>query len=180
DRALRHECDQPRELAAAEGADVATVDARVALERQEAAQRAQHARLPGAIRADEHHPLVGLDLEREAADRFRLPEPDAEIAQLDHRIVLAERRTTAKNGAPKNAVTTPIGSSSGDTTVRASTSARTRKPAPTTSESRSRGTSTPRLEASSSPTLRTSSMRRWSTMASELRPMYGAATSTWL
>ena len=33
------------------------------------------------------------------------------------------RSTTAKNGAPKNAVTTPIGSSAGDITVRAITSA---------------------------------------------------------
>jgi hypothetical protein len=134
-RALRDERHQPRELAAAERADVATVDGRGALERQEAAERAQDARLPRAVRPDEHHPLVRLDLEREAAHRFRAPEADGEVAQLDHRIVLAERSTTAKNGAPQNAVTTPIGSSAGDTIVRASTSASTRNPAPTTSDS---------------------------------------------
>ncbi len=52
-----------------------------------------------------------------------------------HENVLLVRSTIAKNGAPKNAVTTPIGSSAGETIVRASTSASTRNPPPTSSES---------------------------------------------
>ncbi len=135
DRVLRHERDEARERAPAERADVSAVDRRLAVEGEQAAECTQDARLACAVRADEHHPLVGGDLERHAAHGYGAVEPDREVAELDHRIVRAERRTTAKNGAPKNAVTTPIGSSAGETMVRASTSARTRKPAPTTSDS---------------------------------------------
>ena len=69
---------------------------------------------------------------------------DATTAELDadalegeraHVKLLLVRSTTAKNGAPKNAVTTPIGTSAGAISVRARTSARTRKPAPTRIES---------------------------------------------
>jgi len=45
------------------------------------------------------------------------------------------RRTRTKNGAPKNAVTTPIGISAGDMTVRASRSARARNAPPNSSDS---------------------------------------------
>ena len=60
------------------------------------------------------------------------------------------RRTIAKNGAPKNAVTTPIGSSAGDSTVRAMTSAKTRKPAADEQRQRQqhRGSSCPRRAGS--------------------------------
>src|SRR5205807_8008650 len=133
-RVLRDERDHPCELPPAEPAHVAAVEPRVAGERKQPAERAEHARLPGAVRADQHHPLLGGDVEREVAHRLGAVEADAEISELDHRIDLAVRRTTAKNGAPKNAVTTPIGSSPGDTTVRARTSASTRNPAPTTSD----------------------------------------------
>ena len=132
---LRNERDEPGELAATERPNVPSVDTRGAVERQEAAERAQHARLARPVRPDEHDPLVVRDLEREVADSLGATEPHGEIAELDHRIVLAERRTTAKNGAPKKAVTTPIGNSAGETMVRASTSASTRKPAPTTNDS---------------------------------------------
>ena len=134
-RVLRDERDHPCELAPPECANLAAVDQRVAGERQQPAERAEHTRLPGAVRADQHHPLLGGDVEREIAHCLGAVETDAEIAELDHLIDLAVRRTTAKNGAPKNAVTTPIGNSPGDTTVRARTSASTRNPAPTTSDS---------------------------------------------
>ena len=52
---------------------------------------------------------------------------------MKRRLVLS---TIAKNGAPQKAVTTPIGSSGGETTVRATTSARTRKPPPKSSGER--------------------------------------------
>ena len=55
-----------------------------------------------------------------------------EIPDLDtaHIIFLLLRRTIAKNGAPKNAVTTPIGSSAGAIIVRPSRSARIKNAAP--------------------------------------------------
>src|SRR5207248_11393953 len=118
------------ELTAAERAHMVAVEQELALVRDEAAQRAQHARLAGAVRADQHHPGSGLDGERHVADGVHPLELHREVVELDHRIDLEVRRTTAKNGAPKNAVTTPIGSSEGDSTVRATTSVRTRKPPP--------------------------------------------------
>ena len=64
---------------------------------------------------------------------LRLPSSTVTLLQPKRRhteaIRLEVRRTTAKNGAPKNAVTTPIGSSPGESAVRAITSANTRKPA---------------------------------------------------
>ena len=48
---------------------------------------------------------------------------------------LVTRSTATKNGAPTKAVTTPMGSSAGASTVRAIRSARTRKAAPPISES---------------------------------------------
>ena len=69
---------------------------------------------------------------------FRPPSStdDAVERERDHDAILREvRSTTAKNGAPKNAVTTPIGSSAGESAVRAITSASTRNPAPTSTES---------------------------------------------
>ena len=45
------------------------------------------------------------------------------------------RRIATKNGAPMNAVITPIGISAGDTTVRASRSTRIRNDAPNSTES---------------------------------------------
>ena len=134
-RLLRDEGHEPRELAPREPAGVAAAEHDLAVVRDEPGERAQRRRLPGPVRADQRDPAALLGLERQAGDRLHAAEADADVAQLDHRIVLAVRRTTAKNGAPKNAVTTPIGSSAGESTVRASTSASTRKPAPTTSES---------------------------------------------
>ena len=64
-------------------------------------------------------------------------ERDRDVLRPEHHgpTVLVVRRTTAKKGAPRNAVTTPIGSCAGATTVRATRSMRTRKPAPNASES---------------------------------------------
>ena len=83
-------------------------------------------------------PLALLHLEREAVDDDGSVELDSEPLDGQRRhvpTILVVRRTRAKNGAPKNAVTTPMGSSAGAATVRARTSARTRNAAPKQSES---------------------------------------------
>src|SRR5437667_11884450 len=59
-------------------------------------------------------------------------EPEASVAHAAPPRVV--RRTSAKNGAPKNAVTMRRGISAGASAVRAITSARTRNPAPATTE----------------------------------------------
>src|SRR5439155_1639264 len=114
--------------------NVEAVDRDLAAVREEPAQGAQRGRLPGAVRTDQRHPLAALDREREIFQGVCRAEPDGDAAQLDHRRVLDERSTMAKNGAPKNAVMTPIGSSCGLSTVREITSVSTRNPAPTTSD----------------------------------------------
>jgi len=75
--------------------------------------------------------LAGSDAGQSPASRHKLGASDAH----DEAILREVLSTTAKNGAPKNAVTTPIGSSAGDSAVRAITSARTRKPAPKSTDS---------------------------------------------
>ena len=99
--------------------------------------RAQRGRLPRAVRADQRDPLAALDLVGQRVEDACAAERDGHAVERQrcHAVRLVVRSTTAKNGAPKNAVTTPIGSSAGDITVRAITSAKTRKPAPTITDS---------------------------------------------
>jgi hypothetical protein len=52
-----------------------------------------------------------------------------------HGAVRDDRKTIRKNGAPKNAVTTPIGSSAGEITIRARRSVNARNAAPKSRES---------------------------------------------
>src|SRR5581483_1283351 len=114
------------------------VEPHLAAEADESGDRAEQRRLARAVRADQRHPLPVLDRERDVRDD-RPPaelDRDAVDGQRAHVAILrAVRSTTAKNGAPKNAVTTPIGSSAGESAVRAITSVRTRKPAPTSTDS---------------------------------------------
>src|SRR5205823_3539283 len=147
-------------------------------------------------------PFSLLDTGHETIDDTVAAERDGEIVKSEgrHARLLLVRSTTAKNGAPKKAVTTPIGSSAGDITVRASTSAKTRKPAPTTTTNairplpaapaavaivaattakrRTRATFTPRPAASSSPTARTSRSRRCPSRISQAAAAYGAMMPT--
>src|SRR5262249_47537199 len=127
--------DEPRDGATPEPACVVAADQHLALVGGETGERAQRRRLPRPVRPDQRRPASGLRAEREPAHGRDPPEAPPEIASPDHRPDLEVRRTTAKNGAPRKAVTTPIGSSAGERTVRATTSARTRKPAPASSES---------------------------------------------
>src|SRR5204862_526947 len=103
-----------------------------------AGDRAQGRALARAGRADQPHPLALLDHGSDPAERRMAVEGDRERLERDRVHGSTSRlvwRTTAKKGAPKKAVTTPIGSSAGDKAVRASTSASTRKAAPQRTES---------------------------------------------
>src|SRR5208283_2064150 len=111
--------------------------------------------LAGAVGSDEREPLALLHTRVDAVERPRCAKLHRQPAHLDDRGCRRgqvrvgcrltrdahtptqglRRRTIAKNGAPKNAVTTPSGSSAGDSTVRATTSASTRKAAPASSDS---------------------------------------------
>src|SRR5205085_10306875 len=110
----------------------------------EPSDRPQERRLAGAIRPDQRHPLPRSDRRRDAVEHPTAPEVDRQSAKgqrrgLCNRLLQSAhgptmrlvRRTIAKNGAPKKAVTTPIGNSAGDIAVRAITAAKTRNPAPT-------------------------------------------------
>ena len=135
-RLLRDDGDEARELRAWEVVDRAAGESDLARERDEPRDGAKERRLAGAVRADEPEPLAVRDDGVDAVHDRLAAELDRHRAQVDHaappRVV---RRTSAKNGAPKNAVTTPSGISAGASAVRAMTSASTRKPAPTTTES---------------------------------------------
>ena len=74
--------------------------------------------------------------EPDAVDDARPRRLDRDAGDADHGpTVRVVRSTSAKNGAPTNAVTTPIGSSAGASAVRATTSASTRNAAPTAIDS---------------------------------------------
>ena len=116
---LRHEREPPRELAPPQRAHVVAVerDRRPRSGRGPATAR-RSVVLPapfGPISAT-HSPA--LDRERDAVDDVPAAELDRDPLEREraHRdaILRVVRSTIAKNGAPKNAVTTPIGSSAGD------------------------------------------------------------------
>src|SRR6185503_19708776 len=94
----------------------------LAAEGDEPGDRAQERGLARPVRADERDPLAPLDHGVDRVDHRPSPELDRDAAKLDRghaepaRVV---RRTSAKNGAPKNAVTTPSGTSAGESAVRA-------------------------------------------------------------
>src|SRR6185312_6115271 len=132
---LRDEGHEPRDGAPPEPARVPSLDQHLALVGGEARERPQRRGLPRAVGPDQRGPTSTVRTQREPAHGRDGPEPHPEVAGLDHRAAREVRRTIAKNGAPRNAVMTPIGSSAGERTVRATTSARTRKPAPASSES---------------------------------------------
>ena len=130
-RRLRHDRDRRATLAPRSprlAPPSSGIDPRVA---DEPGDRPQERRLARAVRADQRHPLARLDRELDAVDDVAAAELDRDAVQLERahaRPPRVVRSTIAKNGAPKNAVTTPIGISAGASAVRAITSARTRKP----------------------------------------------------
>src|SRR5205807_5866069 len=138
-RALRDQRDLTRDLAARAREHRAPFDEDRAGECDQSGERAQDGRLAGAVGADQRDPLSSLDRGRDVAHDPCASERHGQIADFHRRahmtILRVVLKTTAKKGAPKKAITTPIGSSDGDKTVRAIRSARTRKPAPTISDS---------------------------------------------
>ena len=94
---------------------------------------AKERRLAGPVAANDAQPLPVRDLLADLSQRLRGAVPDADPVEADHASscrAFLEWRMNRKNGAPARAVITPIGTSSGDCTVRARTSARTRNAAP--------------------------------------------------
>src|SRR3546814_9062749 len=70
---------------------------------------------------------------RHVVEHERVAERDRHAVAADHAVApirRAERSTSTKNGAPKKAVTTPMGISAGEEMVRARRSARHRKAPP--------------------------------------------------
>ena len=137
DRLLRHDGDGTRPVTTTEHCRLNVVQRDRPVVREEARQGSQQRRLARSVRPDQPHPLALGDLEVDVAHHGPPSEPDRDAARRDraHARPRIVRSAIAKNGAPKNAVTTPIGSSAGDSTVRAMTSQSTRKPAPTMNDS---------------------------------------------
>ena len=135
---MRQQRDTLGELATFARRHFPPLDQDRAAERHQPVDGAQQRRLAGPVRSDQPQPLGMFDLQRRLAQDPLLAENDRDFAQLNghchNPTVRVVRSTTAKNGAPRNAVTTPIGSSEGDSSVRASTSVSTRKPPPASND----------------------------------------------
>ena len=132
-RCLRHHRHAPSQLHAAQSADVVATDGDIARELGQARDGAQDAALPGAVWPDQGQPLARRHIEVNLLYRIEAPIRDREVAQADRThssAALVERMTAMKNGAPMKAVSTPMDSSAGATTVRAAVSARTRNAPP--------------------------------------------------
>ena len=99
----------------------------------------QQRRLAGAVGADEPEPLAGArpwslngaSGDGAAVGRRRRSRSSSELIATPCRA----RSTTRKNGAPRNAVTTPIGVSAGSVSTRPGMSARIRNAAPSSTDS---------------------------------------------
>ena len=119
--------------------DGAAVKEHLSAEGEQTGDGAENRRFAGAVGTDQRHPLAALDGRRDAVHDLCVPERHRDVVHgqggVHAPILRAVFSTMAKNGAPKNAVMTPIGSSCGERIVRAMTSASTRKAAPRISES---------------------------------------------
>ena len=92
----------------------------------------QHRRLAGTVGANEAKPLARIQDVIEVDNSIDAVVTDTKIAKAKraHCDVCRVRRSRRKNGAPKNAVTTPIGVSAGLASTRLGMSAATRNAAP--------------------------------------------------
>ena len=102
----------------------------------DADDRPQQRGLAGAVGPDEAEPLAGVHDVAERCQRPSLAVVDGEVAQLEraHERPLV-RSTRIRNGAPRNAVTTPIGVSAGFSITRPGMSATMRNVAPNSNDS---------------------------------------------
>ena len=126
-------CDEPGQCTPAHPGGRLPADRDRPLMPHESRGGTQESRLAGSVAADDAQPLAGRDLLADLSQRLRAAVPDADPLEGDHASscrALLEWRMKRKKGAPARAVITPIGTSSGDCTVRARTSARTRNAAP--------------------------------------------------
>src|SRR5690606_33900559 len=113
--------------------------------RHETGEDVEKSGLARPVGSDQRHPRSRGDVQVDPVQHLDATAFGAELPARDrrgrggeniafHRTPRLRLSTTRKKGAPIAAVTTPIGSSAGDMTVRARTSARTRKDAPTSSD----------------------------------------------
>ena len=72
-------------------------------------------RLPGAVGADQAHPFAVAHASVTGPTTVTPLKETDDVAPGDHEEPLIVRRTRRKNGAPRKAVTTPMGSSAGAT-----------------------------------------------------------------
>src|SRR5690606_1123338 len=98
---------------------------------------AQQRRLAGPVGPDDRQPLAVGHRQVDVVEHARAAEGDGHTRCLDHAVTPRRevRSTSTKNGAPKKAVTTPIGISAGDAMVRPSRSASTRHAPPNSLDS---------------------------------------------
>ena len=128
DRVLREIAAPQRTLARPEPRKRRTVVGNLARRgSEEAGERCDERRLPGAVRADDRPAFAGADVEIESGDERAPPDREREAAACETRRGSAHDRprdSNARNtGTPTSAVITPTGSCTGATTVRASVSA---------------------------------------------------------
>ena len=92
----------------------------------------QHRRLASAVRTNETQPFTRMQQVVKALHCFNTVVRHTHITKTErgHFEVFLVRRRNKKNGAPKNAVTTPIGVSAGLASTRLGISANTRNAAP--------------------------------------------------
>src|SRR5439155_1458539 len=132
---LRDDCDPSCDLAPRERPEVAAVEADITgpLD-EESRQRAQQRRLPGSVRADQAHDLARADADVAVVEHFAVAVSGDDRACRERGHTSIRRRWRSrrprKNGPPTSPVTTPTGSSAGESTVRAPMSARTSVTAP--------------------------------------------------
>src|SRR5581483_7491223 len=137
DRGLRNKRDQPRPLAARQRRRPPAAEEQLAGPGREPGNEAQQRRLARAVGADDRQPLAPRDVHVDAPQHRVAVVGHRGGAAVDHDVTPSrrdERSTRMKNGAPKNAVTTPMGISAGDDSVRASRSATHRNAPPNSSD----------------------------------------------
>ena len=136
-RALRYVGYRARPGAAVGTPVLTATNADLALVRDEAGDGAGQGRFPCSVGADDAQPSSPLDAGRNAGQDGGPAQNDRRSFDIEHFQLsfLDWRSTTKKKGAPKNAVTTPSGTSPGEMTVRAMRSAKMRNAAPNNTES---------------------------------------------
>ena len=132
ERVLRDEGDVSRAPTRGRSRDLLLIDGNGAGVGDEPRGRSQHRRLARAVRTDDAHPFARVQdvVERLHCDVLAIQHTEITESEHRHRADSLVRRSNKKNGAPKNAVTTPIGVSAGSDNTRLGMSASTRNAPP--------------------------------------------------